>query len=206
MYQIKQVFRVVALSFVVMCMCWVGSQAVAADSPMQVIKKASDDLFRIIDKQHAANKGYTDEQKRSITAIANRIFDFRQIARLSLGRNIKKFSRKEFDRFAGLFARMLENRYIEKLEHYSGEKVVFERERILSPKKALVETKIFHNGKEIPVHYRMFRSGARWRGYDIVIEGISLVKNYRTQFQTILKSGTPADLIKQLENKLKSSP
>lgn len=202
----KQIYFVTALfSVFTMFMIYCPKGVKASDSPINIMKKASDEIFQIIDNRHAANTGYTDKQKKEITAIANRIFDFRRIAMLSLGRNYRKFNKDEFNRFAELFATMLQNTYIEKLEHYSGEKVIFERERMLSAKKALVETKIIHNGKEIPVDYRFFRSSTGWRGYDIVIEGISLVKNYRTQFQTILQSATPADLIKQIDEKLKTN-
>lgn len=200
----KYIFMpVLILSF---CFCGVFNSSIMAantKSPMDVVKDASNNFFKIIGDQQESPDQATIRKK--LAELAEELFDYRKISALVLGRNVRKFTTKEFDEFVTLFSKILEKTYISRIENYFNEKVVFERELMLSPNKAQVETKIVQNGKEIPVSYRLFLSSHGWKGYDVLIEGVSLVKNYRTQFQTILSKDKPSDLIKQLKTKTSST-
>ena len=105
-------------------------------------------------------------------------------------------------RFVALFARLLKVNYIDKLETYTGEEVLYEKE-VIKGKYAEVRTQIVKKTKEkIPVNYRMIDKGDSWKIYDVVIEGISLVKNYRSQFEEILNRSSFSELLRTLEEKV----
>jgi phospholipid transport system substrate-binding protein len=95
----------------------------------------------------------------------------------------------------------LKNAWIDRILAYKDEKVVFDKETMLSEKKAEVQSKVITASAEIPINYRMFKRGDDWKVYDMVIEGISLIQNYRTQFRSILAKGSPEDLLKKLREK-----
>jgi phospholipid transport system substrate-binding protein len=99
---------------------------------------------------------------------------------------------------------MLENVYLTKIENYSGEKVVYETAREIGKGKYAVNTKIVKDNLEIPVTYRLKRIKDKWVGYDVIVEGVSLVKNYRSQFQQILKKKSPEELLAHMRQKVKA--
>ncbi len=148
----------------------------------------------------------TLERKRErLSQLADRLFDFRDISRRALGRNVRVFSDKELDRFVYLFSTMLKNYYITKIDNYSNEKVVFEKEVQLSQDKFQVNTLVVMSDKEIPIVYKLAKRDGTWKVYDVLIEGVSMVKNYRSQFSQILRRHKPAYVLKLLEKKVKNS-
>ena len=100
-----------------------------------------------------------------------------------------------------LFRALLEQVYMDRILAYSDEKVEFTKETTLSKKKAEVRSKIITNTAEIPIYYRMVYRGDDWKTYDIVIEGVSLVKNYRSQFNELMNQKAPEDLLAHLRKK-----
>ncbi len=92
--------------------------------------------------------------------------------------------------------------YLDRILEYSDEKVVFTKETMLSKKKTEVQSKIITKSKEIPISYRMVLRSGEWKVYDVIIEGISMVKNYRSQFRQLLAKGSPADVLKTLREKV----
>jgi phospholipid transport system substrate-binding protein len=102
-----------------------------------------------------------------------------------------------------LFGDLLEKTYADKLLSYSNEKVVFDKESMLREDQAEVTSNILTgDGKKIPLDYRMIKKDAGWRVYDVIIEGISLVKNYRDQFRDILAKDSPEEVLKMLRDKV----
>ena len=106
--------------------------------------------------------------------------------------------------FVNLFEQVLEKSYIDKILDYSNEKVDFYKESMLSDNQAEIQTKIITASKEIPIFYRMILKDGKWKVYDVVVENVSLVQNYRTQFNDILAKDPPEKLLEILRKKVKA--
>lgn len=143
------------------------------------------------------------ERREKIMTSIKAGFDFREMSKRILGREWKDLSTQDKDYFTELMTKLLENVYIGKLEGYSGQTVGYVSERVKG-KRAQVSTLIEDEGLKVPVHYIMTLKGEKWMVYDINIEGVSLVKNYKEQFKSILRTEKFEGLIKVLEEKNKS--
>ncbi|OCC15111.1 ABC-type transport system [Dissulfuribacter thermophilus] len=174
--------------------------------PQQVVQTAIDSVIETLKKYPCINKADANckKQKDRIHEIAGKFIDFDQVGKLALGRFRRHFSKEEWQEFKILFRELLENTYMKRLQEYSGEKIVFESVRRLSEVKAQVDTKVISSTKSIPVSYRLVKRDGCWKVYDILVEGVSLLKNYRQQFTSILRSKKPAYLNKLLERKVAS--
>jgi phospholipid transport system substrate-binding protein len=141
------------------------------------------------------------DRRAAVRRIANEIFDFGEIAKRSMARHWQPLSEAQRTEFVGLFADLLERSYISKIETYGGEKIQYTGER-MDGDYAVVSTKIVtKNGTEVPVDYRMIKRSDRWLVYDVSIEGVSLVSNYRTQFNKIIQTSSYKELVSKLRNK-----
>ncbi len=129
-------------------------------------------------------------------------FSFEDMAKRALGKHWKKRSDAEKAEFVKVFGTLIENSYIGKLEAYTNEVVLYEEE--INKKRVIeVRTKIITaKDTEIPINYRMLSRNGQWMVYDVIVEGVSLVRNYRTQFNQALRSDPFKDLIAQLEKKI----
>ena len=154
----------------------------------------------------AAETGLQKKERTDrIWEIVRQAFDFRLISAQALGRNWRRFSPAEKNEFADVFSQLLGNTYIGKIQgDYSDEEVLFVGEEMLSKKKAIVRTIIKRQDQEIPIDYKVRLKKGEWKVYDIKVEGVGLVLNYRRQFNTFLakESGTPESLIEKLKDKL----
>ncbi len=184
----------------------IGLSSVRVDpTPKKEVRNLVNQVLDVLrdPKLKAPDKAKLRRQK--LRNLVEQIFDLNEIAHRVLGRYNRRFTKKQFEEFKELFAKMLESIYLTRIEHYSGEKVIFEEERMLSPTKVAVPTKIIKDGQEIPVEYRLLkrRKDGKWIGYDVVIEGVSLVKNYRSQFYQVLKKKDVNDLLSMMRDKVK---
>jgi phospholipid transport system substrate-binding protein len=138
--------------------------------------------------------------------VVNQIFDFTEISQRSLGRHWQARTPAEREQFVALFGDLLENAYITKIESYSGEKIQYPGD-VIDGDLALVKTRIVTKQEtEIPLDYRMFLNGGRWAVYDVSIEGISLIGNYRTQFNAVIQRSGYPDLVAKLKAKQDERP
>lgn len=128
-------------------------------------------------------------------------FDFEEMAKRSLAKEWKKRTPREREQFVMIFGQLIENSYIEKIESYSDEEIFFFGEK-KKKNKVLVETAVRRNNTDFPVSYKLLEKDGRWKVYDIIIEGVSLVRNYRSQFKDFLGKESYADLLKRLESKV----
>lgn len=174
--------------------------APAAGPATQTLATSVDKVIGLL-----ANPSYKDAAKRPamrqqlIQTIAD-IFDTTELSRRALGASWNSFSPQQQDRFVAAFGRLLQNTYLDKIESYTDEKVQYLSEQPLGDGKVEVATKVVGKGKEIPITYRLLdRNG--WKVYDVVIEGVSLVQNYRSQFGQILMRDTPDTLIAKISAK-----
>jgi phospholipid transport system substrate-binding protein len=122
------------------------------------------------------------------------------MSRRSLGAQWAKLSDPEKQEFVTLFRSLLMNSYTEKVETYSGEGVVFINEKV-EKDYAEVRTKLLSGKTELPLDYRMINRGADWQAYDVIVDGVSLVSNYRGQFTKIIQVSSYSDLVDQLRKK-----
>ena len=182
------------------------TSAAAAGPPTEQLRGSIDSVLKILSDAELKKEAKVAERRRAIRTVAAEIFDFGEISRRTLAAHWQARAPAERHEFVALFGDLLENAYISKIEGYTGEKIVYTGEA-LDGGLAVVKTRIVtKQGTEIPVDYRMLQQGERWRAYDVNIEGISLVSNYRAQFNTIItRSGYP-DLVAKLKAKRDERP
>ena len=172
-----------------------------AATAQEQLKGAIERVVSTLDSPAMKGEGKAAERRVAVRQIANEIFDFGEIARRSLGRYWQPLSEAQRAEFVGLFSDLLERSYISKIELYGGEKIIYNGERV-DGDLAIVSTKIItKNGTEVPIDYRLFRRGDNWKVYDVNIEGISLVSNYRTQFNKIIQSSGFNSLVDRMKAK-----
>jgi phospholipid transport system substrate-binding protein len=171
-----------------------------AATPTEDLKGAVDSVIETLKRPDLKKPGKREERRAILREEITAAFDFNEMAKRSLGVNWQKRTPEERERFVTLFKQVLENSYLGKIESYSGEKIRYVKETVRPP-LAVVQTQIITTkGQEIPVHYRMQKQGEKWRVYDVVIEGVSLVNNYRSQFASILSRSSFDDLLKRLQS------
>ncbi len=186
----------------VACLVVLSVVAAHAGIPTDQLRSAIERVVKTLDNPSLKGEAKVAERRAAVRKIANDIFDFSEIARRSLGRHWAARSEAEQKEFIGLFGDLLERAYISKIDTYGGEKIVYSGERAEGD-IAIVNTKIVSkNGTEVPVDYRMLRKGGdRWLVYDVNIEGVSLVSNYRTQFNKIIQTSSYGELVKKMKTK-----
>jgi phospholipid transport system substrate-binding protein len=174
---------------------------VSAGVPTDHLKAQIDRVLKALEDPEMKKEARARERRGAVRKIAEETFDFTETARRSLGRHWSTRSAAERDEFVRLFTDLLERSYLTKIEVYGGEKVQYLGDTI-DGDNAMVKTKIIaKGGTEIPVDYRMLKRGDRWLVYDVVIEGVSLVSNYRTQFNKIIQTSSYQELVKKMKTK-----
>ena len=172
-----------------------------AGVPSDQLKVQVDRVVSVLDDAELRKSTRAVERRAAIRRIANETFDFTETARRSLGPHWQARTPAEREEFAGLFADLLERSYIGRLELYRGEKVAYLGDTI-DDGFATVRTKLItKQGTEVPIDYRMIRRDDRWLVYDLSIEGVSLVANYRAQFNKIIQTSGYASLVQRLRDK-----
>jgi len=190
-----------ALAGLIAALVLVAGSAVHAGPPTDQLKATIDQVLATIQDPALRQPAKTEERRQKIRAIANEVFDWPEIGKRALARHWEARSPKEREEFSALFADLLERSYAGKIEGYSGEKIVYEKETVEGD-QATVRTKLVTKaGTQIPIDYRMQQAGERWRVYDVLIENVSLVGNYRSQFNRIIQQSGYADLIQRLKIK-----
>lgn len=177
-----------------------AAQTVWAGGATDAMKGTIDEVLRILQDKNLKQPAKSEERRKLLEQVVGERFDYPEMSRRALGAPWAKLSDKEKDEFVGLFQTLLVNSYADKVEAYSGEGVVYINERT-EKDYAEVRTKVLNGKTEIPLDYRLLFKASVWRVYDVVVDGVSLVNNYRGQFTKILRSGTFADLLDQLRKK-----
>ncbi len=171
--------------------------------PLDALKVPVDQLLGILKDPQYQDAAQRDAQREKIWETIRQAFDFEIMGKLALARNWKKFTVPQKKEFTGLFAELLESTYVDKIQGgYEEEKVLYLGQKKVSDSKARVTTKILRSSMDIPIVYSMLKRNDVWKVYDVKIEGVSLIKNYRTQFGHILAKGSPAQLIQRLKKKI----
>ena len=148
-----------------------------------------------------------DAKLNEIRQVINEIFDYQELSQRTLGREWKKFKPEQQEEFVKLFEDLLENIYADRILAYTSEKIEFGKETELKKGRVEVESYIITtDNKRVPLFYRLSNESGQWRVYDVVIEGVSMIKNYRGQFREILSKNKPEDLLQTLREKVKEKP
>ncbi len=176
------------------------SIATSSTTPTEELKPTLDGIMAVITDPAYEGPVNKEQRRTIIMEIARKGFDFTMMSRIALGKDWKKIDSKQREHFQELFTKLLENAYIGKLEDYTGQVTKYEGERIKG-KKAEVRTLVMNNGVTLPVNYIMVNSDSGWRVYDIKIEGVRLLRNYKAQFKSIVRKEKFDGLIKVLEEK-----
>ena len=172
-----------------------------AGMPTDLLRVQIDRVVKTLEEPDLKKEGKSRERRAAVRRIAENIFDFTETAKRSLGRHWPPRTAAERKEFVDLFANLLERSYLSKIELYSGEKIAYLGDTI-DGDQASVRTRIASkHGTEIPVDYKMYRHGDRWLVYDVVIEGVSLIANYRTQFNKIIQTSSYQELVRKMKIK-----
>ncbi len=173
-----------------------------AGEPMDIVRENVNAVLEVLRDPALQGPENKEKKREKAREIVNDRFDFEEISRRSLGRHWTERSEEEKKEFVAIFSEFLERSYMNRIEGHTADEVLFLNEEIRG-EKAEVRTKaVTEKGTEVPINYRLFRRNGRWMVYDVVIEGVSLVSSYRTQFNEIIQSSSYEGLVKSLKEKL----
>ncbi|PYM58395.1 MAG: organic solvent tolerance ABC transporter substrate-binding protein [Candidatus Rokuibacteriota bacterium] len=180
----------------VLCLFWIKAWA---GVPTDQLRGSVDRVIQILEDPQLKAEARATDRRAAIRKEAESIFDFTETAKRALGQHWKTLNTSQQQEFVSLFEDLLERAYVLKIEKYSGEKVTYLGDTV-DGDLATVKTKFTtKQGTEIPVDYRLLRRGDRWLVYDVFVEGVSLVANYRTQFDRIMRTGSYDELVRRMK-------
>jgi phospholipid transport system substrate-binding protein len=193
--------QIVGFSVVVILLLSIPVYAgVALDTVQANVNK----VFEVLRDPKLKAAAAKEIKKEKLRSIYKGMFDEVELAKRTLARNWNKLDDAQRQEFVQLFHQVLEKAYIDRILSYTNEKVVFYKENTISKNQVEIQTKIITASKEIPITYRTILVNGTWKVYDVVIENVSLVMNYRTQFNEILAKNTPEQLLEILRKKVKA--
>lgn len=191
--------RQLAVAAAVVSVLVLGAEAnVRAGAPTDTVRDYTDAVVKVLEDPALKAEDRRAERRAAVRKIAIDIFDVQETARRALGPHWQRRTPEEREEFVQLFAELLERTYINKIDLFGGEKLRFTEEK-LDGEHAIVRAKVItKQGTEVPVEARLLNRTGRWQIYDIVIENISLIGNYRSQFDRIIRSSSYGELAKRL--------
>ena len=172
-----------------------------AGAPTEQLRTQVDKVLKLLEDPTLKAPDKAKERRTAVRKLADEIFDFSETAKRSLGRHWAARTPEEREEFVKLFSDLLERSYISKIELYGGEKIQYVGDKT-DGETAVVQSKLLTKaGGEVPIEYRMLKKGERWLVYDVVIEGVSLIANYRTQFNKIIQTSSFQELVKKMKSR-----
>jgi phospholipid transport system substrate-binding protein len=176
---------------------------VHAGAPLDAVQGTVTKVLEVLRDPALKAESAKEIKKERLRSIYERMFDDVELSRRTLALNWNKLNTVQRQEFVQLFRQVLEKAYIDKILAYTDEKIVFDPETKLSGNQSEVPTRIVTSSKEIPISYRVIMKDGVWRVYDVIIENVSLIQNYRTQFNDILAKNSPEQLLEILRKKVK---
>lgn len=175
--------------------------SVRAGVPTDQVRQTADKVLALLQDPQLKAADKQKERREQIRQILAARFDYSEMAKRSLGPHWQRGSKEEQRQFVDLFTELLEKSYADQIEGYNGEKIVYGRENV-SQNQAEVDSKIItKKGEEIAVNYKLSSAGGDWKVYDVIIENVSIVNNYRSQFNRVLANASFGELLKKLQSK-----
>jgi phospholipid transport system substrate-binding protein len=173
---------------------------VFAATATDAVRATIDEVLRILGDKDLKQPSRAEERRKLLEKTVGARFDYQEMSRRSLGAPWNQLADKDKHECVDLFRTLLTNTYADRVESYSGEGVQYLNERT-EKDYAEVRTKILSGKTEIPMDYRLMNKNSDWRVYDVVVDGVSLVNNYRGQFSKILRTSSYPELVDQLRKK-----
>ena len=181
------------------CMVATASAEDAAD-PTFVVKKTIDEVIRLVTDEELKKPEQLSRRRILLEEAIGKHFSFSEMAKRSLAAHWKRHSQEERQEFVRLFQSLLSKTYAGKIENFSGEEIRYLKERRKNS-YAEVQTQIISPKMEVALYYRLIKKDGTWWVYDVVVDGVSLVKSYRSQFSRIIRRSSYADLVITLREK-----
>ena len=179
------------------------SVSAAAGVPGDQVRQTTDKLLAILEDPQLKGESKKSERRHKLKEVLYQRFDFTEMAKRSLGSEWRRRSPEEQKEFVKLFTDLLERAYLDKIEFYNGENFQYLKEREDDNNYAQVDTKLVDNkGQEFAINYRLYNTKGDWKVYDVVIENVSIVNNYRSQFTRVLATTSYEELVNRLKGKL----
>lgn len=176
-----------------------------AGAPLTAIETQVNKVLDVLREPSLKGEAAKAARKDKVWGLINELFDYTELSRRALGRNWKKLDVDQKKEFTDLFSRLLGGVYLDRIMAYSDEEVSYKKEALYKRNKAEVQTLVAAKSGDIPIHYRMILKNGNWKVFDVVVEGVSLVRNYRTQFRKILQNKPPEHLLEILRKKVNNS-
>jgi len=188
--------------FLVILTCSIafGSSDKNLESPTEVVRSTLTEVFRILEDKKLKDPAKLIPRRRMLERVIASRFDYTEMSKRALAAHWIPLTTVERTEFVELFKSFLSDRYAEKIEGYSGEQVAYLSERI-EGNYAEVRTELRSSKVETPMDYRLHMKDGTWRAYDIIADGVSLVKNYRSQFDKIIRTSSYQELVHRLRDR-----
>ena len=197
----KKGFIMKTLTAALLLLCALGLPALAAASVTDEVKRVVDEVVRIVSDPELKKPQKEQQRRQALKAAIGQIFDFSEMAQRSLATHWKVRTPAERKEFVSLFQTLLENSYATKIESYHNEKIDYQKETVTGDYAEVKSKVIAAKGDEYALDYRLMRKDGKWMVYDVVIEGVSLVSNYRGQFNRIINRQGYPELARKLRSK-----
>ncbi len=186
-------------------LCLVFAVAAFAGAPFEAVKGNVNEVLEVLRDPALKAESAREVKKEKIQAIAEKMFDFTELSKRTLALNWSKFDPGQQKEFVKLYSTLLRNTYINKIMGYTDEKIVFNSEVELTKNTFEIRSTVQAKAGNVPIYYRVLLKDGSWRVYDVVIEGVSLINNYRSQFREILAKKPPEALLETLRKKVAKS-
>jgi len=200
---VRRRWKTLILITAAVAMLAMPGQVLAGPATDQV-KETVDQVLKILTDPTLKSERKAKERRAQLRRTVLERFDFSEMSKRSMGQYWKERTPDERNQFVGLFTDLLERAYVDRVEGYTGEQILYLGETA-DGNYSEVRTKIVtKRNQEIPIAYRLQKadSNSKWEVYDIVVEGVSLVNNYRTQFSKIIRTSSYQDLVKKMQAKV----
>lgn len=173
----------------------------AALTPTETVKSRVDEALQSLSQTATPSAEASERRRAEIRRAADTLFDFPDMSRRALGRHWTDRTPAEREEFTRLFTDLIARTYIGKIDRYAGESISYLGERVDGAEASVRSRVVTAKGSQIPVEYRLHRVNEEWSAYDVLIENVSLVGTYRSQFERIIKAESFADLLRRLREK-----
>ena len=183
-------------------LCLIFPWSAFAGVPLEAVKNNVDKVLDVLRDPSLKAESARKAKKDRIRVISEKMFDFAELSKRTLAQNWSKFNPEQQKEFVELYTSLLEDAYADKIMVYTDEKIVFNKEVALTEKTVEVQSRVLRKNGDISLYYKVILKNGVWRVYDVVIEGVSLLNNYRSQFREILSNKPPESLLETLRKKV----
>lgn len=190
----------VAAWILLVCPAALAVSPEGSESPIDAVRGTVNEVIRILEDSALKDPAKRMPRRRMLEEVVATRFDYAEMSKRALAAYWVPLTAAERTEFVEVFKKFLSDRYAEKIEGYSGEQVVYLSERI-EGSYAEVRSELRSEKTAIPLDYRLLLKEGRWHAYDIIADGVSLVKNYRSQFQKVIRESSYQELVKKLRER-----